>query len=215
MPEVLHALFEDCSYDGSQGFLESEIRDMQIIRNGELYKSCNYVVGRSRGVAFSVAEVQVGNLSNNLTISEEYFFKGIVFDFDYPYYGDGRLDIIGKNYRFCPVNLPEYESDSKEFRELSYYAAIHTDEPAMVMNYISSKWTSFLIMLEEEYHNMVLFSIQNGHLYMVIPDKLTLFEMQTPYGMKMNMEREKSVIRKELSIITDVVSSFSLCNHIN
>ena len=97
----------------------------------------------------------------------------------------------------------------------TYYAAIHTDEPAMVKDYLSSKWISFLITIEEEHHNMVLFSIQNGHLYMVIPDKLTLFEMQTRYGVKMDVEREKNGIRKELAIITDVVSSFSLCGQID
>lgn len=215
VPEVLHSMFEDCSHDGSQGFLESEIKDMHIIRDGELYDSYNYIVGRSSGVAFSVAEVRVGDFRNSLTVSEDYFFKGLVFDFDYPYCGDGRLDIIGRNYRFCPVKLPEYENENPVWKELALYATIHTDEPAMVTDYFSSKWISFLITIEEEHHNMVLFSIQNGHFYMVIPDKLTLFEMQTPYGVKIDVEREKNGIRKELAIITDVVSSFSLCKQID
>lgn len=83
----------------------------------------------------------------------------------------------------------------------------------MLTDYISSEWISFVIMLEENYQDMVFFSVQNRHLYLVIPDKINLFDMQTKFGMKLNEEWERDCIRNQLSFAFDVLHFFPLYHH--
>lgn len=61
LPETLHSMFEDCTFDASQGFLDSEIKAMQIIRDGEIYTSRKHVVGRCGEITFTLSEVQIAD----------------------------------------------------------------------------------------------------------------------------------------------------------
>lgn len=218
VPVIVRTLFDRAYYCYEMGFSESEVRQMQIIRMGNQFRSEDLLRATYNDVNFKCSDVIIEDLDDSRGyLGDQYvstLFSGIIYEFDFNKKFVCNMQIQDKNFI-----APALPSDGVGMRRVQLENVTFNKK---FKTFTTNEHDTFYILTPQLMEQILALSNKYLSLSMNFVNQKLVIAVNTPKGTfepskltgKMIYEDEKEKIRREIMDIIEIVERLKLDNKI-
>lgn len=207
---VFNSIFTDVKYNPDEGIPKKSIKQTNMIYMGNKYSSNDYICAEYKGIHFEFSDVNMGfkYFNDYITIFHGQWF---IFDFNKPFKADMQISSLSffsdkHGTIFDDDKLQKVELENIEFnKKFNVFAKDELD----VFYVLSPNFMEKLIELDKSIYGKLLFCFVDGKLHVGVYNNEDLFCPQSIFK-KINLEKERDKILKEIKLITDFIDVLEL-----
>lgn len=205
----LAEVFTDLSYAHDRGLEREVIWATGMIAAGNEYSSNDLVVGKYKDVAFSQADVYIGNSDDD---GHTKYFKGRWMIFEFPKSFSFRLKIRERGFlthtalRPGGHKLKRIEVESPEFNKMF---KIYAEDGFEAFYLLDPALLDGIVQLGRNYAGKIMLGFADNRLHVALYDNKNAFE--PPMALKtLDEQAELAKVKGEISVVTDFIDKLRL-----
>ena len=220
--ETFKEIFSNIYYDHNQGIDINKIIDCDILPEIDSHLSYDYLKATINDIEFECADVTIYDKKKTKNKDEikNILFKGqwYIFQLKQKYMSD--IQIVDKNFKYNKriveafkklksnkevKNFIFLETDNIKFNELfNLYTIVDFD----AINFLTPEIINNIIQLKKKIYGELLICVHDNKLHIAVNNFYNNFEPKI--HRKVNIEKDKQKIRKELEDIANFIIDFNL-----
>ena len=201
--DELKKTFENVDYKSNKGFSRNEITSFGLCKEGNTYKSEDYLSASYKGVPFKIADVTVDHVDDNTART---YFRGRMMCLDIPDKKVAHVQVYSKAYKHRPESGilnsdSKVELESIRFNELfDVYTEIQQDAFYFLTPLLIDK----LVQLQDKCES-ILINVKDGRVMIGLIEKFNNAFDSNALG-SLSDEQEIAKVHKDIEDITNIIS---------
>ena len=218
--DVMREVFTDVKFNYDKGLPISVIRGTDMMHTGNIYNSNDLFSGKYKNVNFSCSDITIGNETTDSdgNTSTTYYFIGQWYIFDFNKCFRGEFQVCENSFRhsnkktgFLGIGKVNdiVEVEDVEFNKTF---SVYASDPHSVFYVLTPKIIESIKQINEEVSGKLLFCFIGSKLHVGVYSGKDNFKVSAFH--KVDLEKAKEKIKKELLPITNFIDKLDLDNDI-
>ena len=197
---VKYAFGEEATYNPIRGYEESDVKSLNLVETGNVYKSSDLILGEYKGVKFSCSNVLTGQEtydSSTQTTDTDIYFQGVIASYEFNKSLEGVVEIredeagFGNSLLLSKRNRVEFE-DIEFNKQFNVYAS----DELKAFYIVTPKFIEAFKEIKRRIPGSLIFMVRNDKLFIVINGARNDFEFDMKDAKASENEVIKSLIKE-------------------
>lgn len=204
---------QELVYEPRFGLPMSVYKDLNVILNGNIYRTEDLITGKYHDVYFAqsdlVVQYESGNQDDN-TYKLETYFKGRWIGIEYPKKFTGTVIIVENNFSYFPKrkDLERVELESIEFNRIF---TVKSNDMHLVYYLLTPQFMERLMYLRQHAKGNVIACFKDGILNIFINNRQDSFE---PNMRQINLMNDIQGFMYDFSLVSGLIEILKIDNNV-
>lgn len=206
--QALSPVVENLVYEEKIGVPKTAVKNMDITRMGNSYKTEDFITGKYHGVYFAQSDLKIWYSDDDGSTT---YFKGRWIDIKYPKPFTGMVTIVDKKYTYKVKRHSYLEPIALENPEFNNSFIVESNNQQLAYYLLTPQIMERLMYLKQNSKGDIIACFMDGYLHLGINNGQDAFE---PNIRNVNLYGDIEKTKYDFSLVSGLIEILSIDNNV-